>query len=261
MDRLVSIITPAYNAENFIIETLESVLNQTYPHWEMLVIDDGSVDRTPEILKEYAQKDSRIISIRQKNAGSAAARNAGIRQAKGRYIVLLDADDLWEPEFLEKQLKFMEEKKSLLVFSSFKRINERGEEILSPFICRQQITYKQMLIKNHIQCMTGIYDTSKYGKVYLHEELKSMRDDYAYWIDIIQKTGVAYGNPEVLASYRIFTASTTGRKAKLIRIQYQFYRKHLKLGILRSLFNTLYWGVSGIFKFYDYKRLFRRHIS
>ena len=261
MDRLVSIITPAYNAENFIIETLESVLNQTYPHWEMLVIDDESVDRTPEILKEYAQKDSRIIPIHQKNAGSAAARNAGIRQAKGRYIVLLDADDLWEPEFLEKQLKFMTEKKSLLVFSSFKRINERGEEILSPFICRQQITYKQMLIKNHIQCMTGIYDTSKYGKVYLHEELKSMRDDYAYWVDIIQKTGVAYGNPEVLASYRIFTASTTGRKAKLIRIQYQFYRKHLKLGILRSLFNTLYWGVSGIFKFYDYKRLFRRRIN
>lgn len=259
MNGLVSIITPAYNAERFITETLDSVLNQTYPHWELLVIDDGSKDSTPEILKRYADKDSRIIPIRQENAGSSAARNNGIRQAKGRYIVLLDADDLWEPAFLEKQLKFMEEKNALLVYSSFKRINERGNEILRPFICRPQVTYKQMLITNHIQCMTGVYDTSKYGKIYLREELKSLRDDYAYWVDIMKNTGIAYGNPEVLASYRIFTQSTTGKKSKLIRIQYQFYRKHLGLGILRSLFNTAYWGIAGLFKFYDSKRLFGKH--
>ncbi|MBR2427204.1 MAG: glycosyltransferase family 2 protein, partial [Lentisphaeria bacterium] len=225
MDGLVSIITPAYNAERFMAETLESVLNQTYPLWELLVIDDGSKDSTPDILKKYAEKDSRIIPIRQENAGSSAARNNGIRQAKGRYIVLLDADDLWEPEFLEKQLKFMKEKNALLVYSSFKRINEQGNEILKPFICRSQVTYKQMLITNHIQCMTGVYDTSKYGKIYLREELKSLRDDYAYWVDIMKNTGIAYGNPEILASYRIFTQSTTGKKSKLIRIQYQFYRK------------------------------------
>lgn len=259
MDGLVSIITPAYNAERFVVETMESILRQTYPHWELLIIDDGSRDSTPEILKRYAAKDSRIIPIRQENAGSAAARNTGIRQAKGRYIVLLDADDLWEPDFLEKQLKFMAEKNALLVYSSFKRINEQGKEILKPFVCRPQVTYKQMLITNHIQCMTGVYDTSKYGKIYLREELKSMRDDYAYWVDIIKNTGIAYGNPEVLASYRIFTGSTTGKKTKLIRIQYQFYRKHLGLGVFRSLFNTLYWGVAGVFKFYDSKRIFGKY--
>lgn len=259
MDGLVSIITPAYNAERFVGETMESILHQTYPHWELLIIDDGSRDSTPEILKRYAAKDSRIIPIRQENAGSAAARNTGIRQAKGRYIVLLDADDLWEPDFLEKQLKFMAEKNALLVYSSFKRINEQGKEILKPFVCRPQVTYKQMLITNHIQCMTGVYDTSKYGKIYLREELKSMRDDYAYWVDIIKNTGIAYGNPEVLASYRIFTGSTTGKKTKLIRIQYQFYRKHLGLGVFRSLFNTLYWGVAGVFKFYDSKRIFGKY--
>lgn len=259
MDGLVSIITPAYNAERFVGETMESILHQTYPHWELLIIDDGSRDSTPEILKRYAAKDSRIIPIRQENAGSAAARNTGIRQAKGRYIVLLDADDLWEPDFLEKQLKFMAEKNALLVYSSFKRINEQGKEILKPFSCRPQVTYKQMLITNHIQCMTGVYDTSKYGKIYLREELKSMRDDYAYWVDIIKNTGIAYGNPEVLASYRIFTGSTTGKKTKLIRIQYQFYRKHLGLGVFRSLFNTLYWGVAGVFKFYDSKRIFGKY--
>lgn len=258
MDGLVSIITPAYNAERFIGQTLDSVLNQTYPHWELLIIDDGSQDSTPDILKKYAEKDQRIVLIRQENAGSAAARNNGIRQAKGRYIVLLDADDLWEPEFLEKQLKFMAEKNVLLVYSSFKRIDENGNEILNPFICRPQVTYKQMLVTNHIQCMTGVYDTSQYGKVYLREELKSMRDDYAYWVDIIEKTRIACGNPEVLASYRVFTSSTTGKKSKLIKAQYQFYRKHLKFGVFRSLFNTAYWGSAGIFKFYDRKRLFGR---
>lgn len=259
MNGLVSIITPAYNAERFIGETLDSVLAQTYSRWELLAIDDGSTDRTPDILKKYAEKDSRIIPIRQENAGSAAARNSGIRRAKGRYIVLLDADDLWEPEFLEKQLKFMAEKNALLVYASFKRINEKGNEILYPFICRARVTYRQMLITNHIQCMTGVYDTAKYGKIYLREELKSMRDDYAYWIDIMKNTQIAYGNPEVLASYRVFSASTTGHKAKLIRSQYQFYRNHLKLGILRSLFNTTYWGIAGLFKFYDRKRLFGKY--
>lgn len=256
MDELVSIITPAYNAARFIRETLDSVLQQTYSNWELLAVDDGSHDATPEILKAYTAKDSRIVLIRQENAGSAAARNHGIRLAKGRYIVMLDADDLWEPEFLEKQLSFMAEKKALLVYSSFKRINEKGVEILKPFICRQKVTEKQMQVMNHIQCMTGVYDTSVHGKVYLREELKSMRDDYAYWVDIMKHTQVAYGNPEILASYRIFTESTTGKKFRLIKIQFQFYRNHLKQGFFRSLYHTACWGISGLFKFYDRRRLF-----
>ena len=255
MDGLVSIITPAYNAERFLAATLDSVLNQTWPHWELIVVDDGSSDSTPAILAEYAGRDSRIHPLRQANAGSAAARNLGIRQAEGRYIVLLDADDLWEPQFLEKQLAFMKEKNALLVYSSFKRIDEQGREFLKPFLCRPQVTYKQMQVTNHIQCMTGIYDTVPHGKVFLHEELKSYRDDYAYWLDIIKMTGIAYGNPEILASYRITSGSCTGKKFRLIRIQYRFYRDFLKLGVFRSLCHTCYWGIAGILKFYGSRRL------
>ena len=108
IDHLVSIITRLYNRERFVGETIESVLAQTYPHWEMLIIDDGSTDNSPQIAEQYAAKDTRIKVLHQANAGSATARNNGIRRAQGRYIALLDADDLWEPIFLEEQLKLLQ---------------------------------------------------------------------------------------------------------------------------------------------------------
>ena len=81
----------------------------------------------------------------------------------------------------------------------------------------------------------------------MNEELKSIRDDYAYWLDIIKIEGKAYGNPEVLASYRVLTSSTTGKKTKLIKKQYLFYRKYLNMSIVRSSLNTIIWGMAGIF--------------
>lgn len=100
---LVSIITPCYNGAKYIGETIDSVISQTYPDWEMIIVDDGSKDNSAQIVREYAEKDSRITLVQQENAGSAAARNNGIRRAEGQYIALLDADDLWHPDFLEKQ--------------------------------------------------------------------------------------------------------------------------------------------------------------
>ena len=246
---LVSIITPMYNSGNYIKETIESVLSQTYQNWEMIVIDDGSKDNGPDIVRSYVLNDSRISLFSQANAGSAVARNNGIRRARGQYIALLDADDLWSPNFLESQIALMNEKQALVVHSSYRRINEKSMEILSPYQARPIVTYKDMQMTNHIACLTGLYDCSKYGKIYLREELKSIRDDYAYWIDAVKLAGVAYGNPKVLASYRVMSTSTTGKKKKLIKAQFNFYYKYQKLGLLRSLYYTLYWGVLGILKF------------
>lgn len=246
---LVSIITPCYNGARFLGETIESVLAQTYPNWEMIIVDDGSIDNSAEIARNYMGKDNRIKLIQQANGGSAAARNNGIKNANGRYIALLDSDDLWEPEFLDSQLNFMNEKKALCVYSSYKRINEKSEEILHPLKCKDLVTYNQMTVTNYIGCLTGLYDSSKYGKVYLHKELNSIRDDYAYWLDIVKIAGVAYGNPKILARYRIMQTSTTGRKGKLIKIQYTFYRTYLKFGIIHSLWNTARWAFRGILNF------------
>ena len=107
-----------------------------------------------------------------------------------------------------------------------------------------------MQMTNHIACLTGLYDSSVYGKIYLKEELKSIRDDYAYWLDIVKLAGKSYGNQEVLASYRVMASSTTGKKKKLVKAQFLFYYRYQKLGMLRSLLYTVYWGILGFIKFY-----------
>lgn len=246
---LVSIITPVYNGAKYVAETIESVLQQTYPYWEMILVDDGSKDNSADIVRQYAEKEKRITLIQQPNGGSASARNNGIRRANGQYIALLDADDLWEPDFLEEQIQLMKKKNAVVVHASYRRIGENSEEILRPFKARTTVTYKQMQMTNHIACLTGLYDISKYGKVYLREELKSMRDDYAYWLEIVELAGVAYGNPKVLARYRVMASSTTGKKKKLIKAQFKFYFDYQKLGWIRSCLYTLYWGMQGVLKF------------
>ena len=249
IDGLVSILTPCYNGERFLADTIESVLGQTYPNWEMIIVDDGSSDRTPEIAGNYALRDARIQLIRQSNAGTACARNAAMRRARGRFIALLDADDLWEPVFLEKQLSFMDRTRAICVCSAYRHIDENGREIQHPTVPLAKITPRDMRVMNRIGCLTGLYDVQRHGKVYLHEELRSIRDDYAYWYDIVNLEGIAYGNPEILARYRVLASSTTGNKLKLVSKQYRFYRQHLKLSAPVAALNILRWGVSGLRKF------------
>lgn len=246
---LVSIITPCFNGEKFLRQTIESVIAQTYGKWEMLIVDDGSKDSSAEIIKKYVSKDSRIRLIQQTNVGSAAARNNGIRNCSGQYIALLDADDLWKPDFLTKQIDFIKEKNAVCVFCSYERIDEHGNVIMHPTIAKAKVTKKDMRVRNQIGCLSGLYDSSKYGKVYLKEELKSIRDDYAYWYDIVSLEDAAYGNPEILASYRVLQSSTTGNKKKLIKKQYHFYRTYLKESALEAAFNLIRWGVNGVMKF------------
>lgn len=248
-EQLVSIITPMYNGAKYVALTIESVLAQTYPHWEMLIVNDGSKDNGPEIVAEYAARDSRIRLINQANGGSASARNNGIREAQGRYLCLLDSDDLWEPYFLESQIALLEKKQCLLVYGSHKRINEGGQECLKPFHAPGKETYRKLLLANSISCLTAMYDSSVYGKFYLNESLRSVRDDYAFWLSILKKVKVAYGNPAILGSYRVMANSTTGNKKKLIRPHFLFLYRVEKLGLARSIFYTCTWGLSGIIKY------------
>jgi teichuronic acid biosynthesis glycosyltransferase TuaG len=246
---LVSIITPMYNGEKFVGQTIESVLNQTYPKWEMIIIDDGSKDNGAQVVRQYASKDTRIQLLQQGNGGSASARNNGIRQAKGQYICLLDADDTWNADFLEKQLNLMREKNALLVYSSHTRIDENSKEILSPFLVPEKITYKDLLKTCSISCLTGVYDTEKFGKVYLREEMKSLRDDWVYWLEIIKKVKVAYGNKEVLANYRMLNSSVSRKKKKVIASQFKVLYNIEKIGLIPSLYYLGTWAFFGYVKY------------
>lgn len=246
---VVSIITPIYNGERFVEETVRAVLSQTYRNYEWIITDDGSTDNSYQILKQYADEDERITLLQQANAGSAAARNNGIRHATGQYIILLDADDLWDEDYLERQLQFMKEKQAECVYASYRFIDEEGQPMYQPFICKPMVTRREMMVKNEIGCLTGVYDCTNHGKVYLDESLKSVRDDYAYWLEIVTLAGRAYGNQDVMASYRVSRSSVTGNKKKLIKKQYSFYRHYLKLNAFTSLINTLRWGMAGLKKF------------
>lgn len=247
---LVSIVMPCYNGEKFIRETIESVLAQTYDKWELLVIDDGSKDNSYDLVNHYVEKDDRIQLIKQKNAGSAAARNNGIRHSKGQYLALLDSDDIWLPGFLDSQVRFIQQKGAICVCSSYSRIDEQSNEILKPVMSKPIITTKDMQSIDYVGCLTGLYDQSKYGKVYLKEELNSLLDDYAFWISVIALEGVAYGNPKILAKYRVRKNSLTSKKTKLIAKHYKFYRKQLGQRKLQSAYSVAKWGVAGLLKYY-----------
>ena len=248
-DSLVSIITPLYNGERFLKYTIESVIAQTYTDWQMIIINDGSTDHSLEIAMQYAAADPRIQVYSQDNAGSAAARNNGIRRAEGRYIALLDADDLWEKDFLSSQLNLMHEKNTILVYGAHRRINADGIEIMKPFYPPESITYKDLLHTCYITCLTGLYDTKPYGKVYLNEQFKSLRDDYIYWLEIIKKTDRAWGNQNIVGSYRILQSSVSRNKRKVIKPQYLVYRKAEKLGVLKSLYYLSCWAFNGFMKY------------
>lgn len=130
MSDLISIITPTYNCGKFIGETIESVINQTYENWEMIIVDDCSKDNTKDIVNKYAQNDDRIkYHLLEKNSGAAIARTKAMELANGNYMAFLDSDDLWVEDKLEKQLKFMKENNFNFVCTEYEQIDEQSNPL------------------------------------------------------------------------------------------------------------------------------------
>lgn len=250
---LVSIVTPMYKGATFVGETFRSVQEQTYSNWEMIIVDDCSPDDGAGIaeVKKYAEKDKRIKLIASSvNKGSSGARNIALHEVQGRYITFLDSDDIWSPTFLESQLNFMKEKSAAIVTASYHRINEQGIQVLHPFIVPQKVDYWEILKSNPISCLTTIYDRKIVGEHYFREELKSLRDDYAFWLEMLRnKVDYAYGNPKILASYRLVSTSVTRNRRKLIKPQFLIYYKVERLGLLRSIYYFMNWAIRSVLKY------------
>ena len=247
---LISIIMPNYNGEKFIKNSLDTILNQTYKNWELLIVDDCSKDKSIEIIKKnYDDKRIKLIELHE-NKGSAYARNEALRQARGRYIAFLDSDDLWLDNFLEEQIKFLKANKASLVYCSYYIIDENNKKILNPYVVKDKVSYKDILKFLPIGMLTSLYDTKQIGKYYFEESLGSIRDDYVYWLKILKKIDFAYANPEILAKYRIHKNSVTKKKYKMILPQFKVYYKIEKLGIIKSLYYLLHWSLHGLRKYY-----------
>lgn len=245
--KLVSIITPLYNAEKYIKATIDSVQNQTYKIWEMIIVDDCSKDNGPEIVKEYAIKDKRIKFIKlSKNEGGAVARNRAIKEAKGRYIAFLDSDDMWNPKKLKNQIKFMEENSYDFTYTWYEKINEEGKVINEIVKSKDKIDYNKLLKSNEIGCLTAIYNQDSLGKVFM--PLIRKRQDYALWLQVLKKTEYGYCLKNSLAYYRLVKESVSSDKISLIKYNWNIFRKIEKFGLRKSFFYLFFNIFYKIFK-------------
>jgi glycosyltransferase involved in cell wall biosynthesis len=235
---LVSIITASYNCSKFIAETIESIQAQTYTHWELLITDDCSTDSSREVIRKYAEHDSRIRLIcLPENSGAGVARNKSIEQAQGRYIAFCDSDDCWLPYKLEKQLDFMNRNNVDACYSSYLTCDEQGD-IRGIVVAYKSINYKEICRDDSIGFLTFIYNVEHVGKVYMPSLRK--RQDWAYKILLMQKAPQAFGVLDALAIYRIRTNSLSNNKRKLVRYNVRVYKEVLHYSTIGAWLKFLF---------------------
>lgn len=231
---LVSVIMPSYNAEQYIAESIESVLAQTYGNWELVITDDRSTDRTPEIAKSYSVKDPRIkFRIADQHGGIAETRNQSLLRVQGRFIAFLDNDDLWVAEKLEKQVKFMLDNGYAFSYSEYELLNEDGTPKGKTIKTAGVINYHKYLRNTIIGSGTIMLDREKIGEVTMPDNATS--DDMALWCKILKDGHQAYPLKEVLMKYRVRNNSASANKLNAARDVWRVYRKQEKLGIVESV--------------------------
>lgn len=248
MEELISIIVPVYQANRFIRETMDCVLAQTYPDWELLLIEDGSTDGTPETIRSYCEEkgENRIRLICQPvNGGAARARNRGLEEAKGRYIAYLDADDLWVPEKLEKELAFLKEKQAAFVFTGYEFADENGRGTGKIVQVPETLSYKQALGNTTIFTTTVMFDTARIDKTLLQmPEIKS--EDTALWWKVLRNGYTAYGLNENLAKYRRAGKSLSSNKIEALRRIWNLYRRAERMSVVKSSWYFCFWAFRAV---------------
>ena len=247
---LVSIIVPVYNVEKYICETIECVRKQTFANWELLLVEDCSKDNTVAVIQEYLEKvkDERVRLIRQeKNNGAARSRNRGLKEAKGRYIAYLDADDLWVPEKLAKELAFMEDKQAAFAFTGYEFADENGKGLGKVVRVPETLTYKEALKNTTIFTTTVMFDTEKIDKNLLEMPIIKS-EDTALWWKVLRSGYVAYGLDENLVSYRRVGKSLSSNKLEAMRRIWNLYRKAEGMSILSSAYHFCFWAVNAVLR-------------
>lgn len=225
---LVSVIVPFRNAAATLPQTLASLSGQTIPDWEALLVDDASADDSAALAAVAARTDARIRLLRHGDRqGAAAARNTAIRASRGRFIAFLDADDLWLPHKLERQIPVLLAG-APLVFSGYERIDIHGRT-LSQVIPPARVCYRDLLAGNPIGCLTAIWDTIAFGRCEL--PLLPLHEDYAFWLNLLRSGAHGQGLPDILARYRVSPASQSGQKLRAARATWSILRAEPGLGL------------------------------
>ncbi len=245
MQPLVSIVMPSYNSEKTISSSIDSVISQTYSNWELLITDDNSTDGTLNVIAEYAKKDNRVKFFRNvENVGAGASRNKSINESSGRFVAFLDADDLWLPNKLSKQVEFMLLNDVSLSYSWYQKFSIQGDGGVVK--SRLEVNYQQLLYSNVIGCLTAMYDAEVLGKRYMPTIRK--RQDMGLWLDILKDVKQAKAIPEVLAKYRV-DSGMTQNKFKVLKWQWLFYRDVVKLSWFSSIRCFCIYALLGFIKY------------
>lgn len=227
-NNLVSIITPCYNAEKFISFAIENVLNQTYPDWELIITDDCSSDNSANIIKAYAEKDKRIKYIKTDTPSGSPTlpRNIALKEAKGRFIAFLDADDIWLPSKLETQLPLFKEDNVAIVFSNHEKINEQGKRNNRIIKAPKIVDHKKLQKSNYMRCSSVVYDREKVGTMYFK---KIGHEDYLLLLEILKKGYIAKNTESTEILYRVCKGSVSRNKLRAASWQWNILRNEEKL--------------------------------
>ena len=241
---MVSIVVPVYNAAGYIRKTIDMVCEQTYKDWELILVDDASADGSSDVISEIIESTGKRIKLirKEENEGAAAARNTGIDASAGRYIAFLDADDVWMPEKLEKQIAFMEKTGASFAFHSYEfgdgAANPTGKIVHVP----ATIKYRQALSRTVIFTSTVMFDTEKIDMEIIHMP-QVPSEDTATWWRILKSGIIGYGLDENLTIYRRPPKSLSSNKLEAIERIWFLYRNIADLSVLESMFYFCGWAV------------------
>ena len=235
----VSIIMPCFNSAEYLDQAIRSVLDQSYKSWELIICDDGSYDGSAQIAEEWARRHEQIYFLHNKfEKGAAGARNMCLSKAQGRYIAFLDSDDVWLPQKLESQLRFMAESNASFVFGFCENMSEKGDR-LSITKAPSVVSFRMLLLSNFIPCLTVVYDSEILGQVNQPDIKK--RNDYALWLRILRENPnvKALCYPEVVARYRVNSYGLSASKLSGITYFYRCLRQFAGLSSAAASLCTL----------------------
>lgn len=247
MQPFFSIITPVYNCEKTLYQTLDSILSQTFEDYELVLVNDFSSDDTINIINDYKKKFKQITIINNiKNIGVAESRNIGIKNAAGIYIAFLDGDDIWMPDKLEKQKSLIENTNCDICCTSYDFIDENSQKIKNTYVVPEYIDYEILLKQNYIGCSTAVVKRelllkNPMDKNYQHE-------DYALWLKLSRNGAKIIGIKEPLVKYRILNSSRSYNKSKAAKGRMSIYINQEKLGLFKSLYYFIFYAFNGLKK-------------
>lgn len=244
MSELVSVIMPSYNTAQYIRESIESVLSQTYVNWELIIVDDCSTDNTDDVVAPFLI-DERIKCFKNDmNSGAAESRNRALREAKGKWIAFLDSDDLWNPEKLAKQIEFMKSNDYKFSYTEYEKIDESSAAVGTLVSGPKKVNKNDMYRYCWVGCLTVMYNAEQIGLIQIKDIKKN--NDYAMWLQVCKKAD-CYLLPENLAKYRIRKKSISHDKLrKKLRSHYDLFRYCDEKPAIAAFWlacQNMFWGV------------------